>query len=277
MSQPGLTVKRPRAPLRKGSLAGSLLIHLICWGLAATVLVQQAVTGDWRGADAPSGTVSKLSIHEGVSPPAELFEVRIHSLEPPLPVPAPELLPIEEPLALLLQADIAIEVPDPLFTAAPLTEPEHPSDLAPTRSDWLRRLAATAIAAPRQTSQDTQPATPDAPVKKAANASETTPLSAAGGYVEPSHGDNKNLPPKYPGHAHRFGLHGTVIVVLTIDAGGNVTAAHIEQSSGYSELDDAALQQLGTWHFSPAMRNGIAVAGTFRQPIVFKMAAGHLP
>ncbi|MEI6129840.1 MAG: hypothetical protein WCR59_07235, partial [Planctomycetota bacterium] len=38
-----------------------MLIHLICWGLAATVLVQQAVTGDWRGADAPSGTVSKLS------------------------------------------------------------------------------------------------------------------------------------------------------------------------------------------------------------------------
>jgi TonB family protein len=61
------------------------------------------------------------------------------------------------------------------------------------------------------------------------------------------------------------------MVILEIDAAGTVTAAHVETSSGSRALDDAALQKLATWRFEPARRAGIAVPGTFRQQVVFRL------
>jgi outer membrane biosynthesis protein TonB len=36
-------------------------------------------------------------------------------------------------------------------------------------------------------------------------------------------------------------------------------------------LDDAALDQLATWHFTPARRGDQAVVSTFRQAVTFRL------
>ncbi|MGH8765144.1 MAG: energy transducer TonB, partial [Burkholderiales bacterium] len=46
----------------------------------------------------------------------------------------------------------------------------------------------------------------------------------------------------YPPEAVERGLEGEVLVMLFLDASGNVLAARIETSSGYPLLDDAAVK-----------------------------------
>lgn len=112
------------------------------------------------------------------------------------------------------------------------------------------------------------------PLQRAEPIVEPDPVSAApatGGLVQPSPLASENEPPSYPAAARRHGIEGTVIVLLEIDAEGAVTAAHVERSSGSSLLDDAALQRLAGWRFHAARRAGVAVPGTFRQEVVFRL------
>jgi len=99
-----------------------------------------------------------------------------------------------------------------------------------------------------------------------------------GALVQPSPLPGVNRPPLYPFVAWRRGIEGQVTVILEIDTAGEVDAAHVEQSSGSSLLDDAALSKLSSWRFQPAMQGGRAVRSTFRQVVIFRLgAAPELP
>ena len=56
----------------------------------------------------------------------------------------------------------------------------------------------------------------------------------------------------YPSAARSAGQQGTVLVRLNIDANGQVTSASLTGSSGYPLLDNAALNAVYSWSFSPA-------------------------
>jgi len=45
----------------------------------------------------------------------------------------------------------------------------------------------------------------------------------------------------YPGTARRLGLEGLVRMTVTVDADGSILDTKIERSSGFRELDQAAL------------------------------------
>jgi protein TonB len=64
-------------------------------------------------------------------------------------------------------------------------------------------------------------------------------------------------------------------VLVEVDSNGHVTAARLAESSGNASLDEAAVKKLATWHFTPATRDGVAVAAVLRQPVVFRLTDRH--
>jgi periplasmic protein TonB len=64
--------------------------------------------------------------------------------------------------------------------------------------------------------------------------------------------------PEYPKSALRNGDTGTVSLALLIDTNGRVTNHRIQQSSGFRELDRAAIAALSMCKFKPATTNGVA-------------------
>ncbi len=66
--------------------------------------------------------------------------------------------------------------------------------------------------------------------------------------------------PDYPARAARNGDTGTVSLALLIGADGRVTDAKVKQSSGFKDLDRAALSALSMCKFKPATSNGVAQA-----------------
>ena len=67
--------------------------------------------------------------------------------------------------------------------------------------------------------------------------------------------------PDYPVSAARNGDTGTVTLALLVGADGRVQDARVQKTSGYRELDRAALNALSLCQFKPAMNNGVAQAG----------------
>ena len=59
-------------------------------------------------------------------------------------------------------------------------------------------------------------------------------------------------PPEYPMQAQRRGYSGTVVVHIFVDTAGTVTSAEIFKSSGYTLLDEAAVEVVKRrWRFPP--------------------------
>jgi TonB family protein len=75
--------------------------------------------------------------------------------------------------------------------------------------------------------------------------------------VQPSLTQFENAP--YPAEAERAAIEGTVVLKLTIDALGNVTAAEVREAAGHG-FDEAAQQAALKFKFTPATKDGVPVA-----------------
>ena len=62
------------------------------------------------------------------------------------------------------------------------------------------------------------------------------------------------------------GVEGTIVVEITIDAAGNVIGKNVMQSLGPS-INNVVLSALGSWHFRPATRDGVAISS--KQDVVY--------
>lgn len=61
----------------------------------------------------------------------------------------------------------------------------------------------------------------------------------------------KKILPKYPKRARRMGWEGTVVLSFSVDENGNVYDIQVIHSSGYPDLDQAAISALRQWKFAP--------------------------
>ncbi len=77
--------------------------------------------------------------------------------------------------------------------------------------------------------------------------------------------------PQYPSIARTNGWEGTVRVKVQISPQGTVVDTVIVSSSGYDSIDDAALNSLHQWRFTPAYQNGKAVSAKVVVPIIFNL------
>ena len=140
--------------------------------------------------------------------------------------PAPAPLPINAPAP--VRADIPAEAPAvPMFATVPATV--HPTEA-------LRSQPAPEPAAPAPR----LPA-PPAPVRTAAG-------------VSTAHCEK----PEYPAMSRRREEKGTVTLRFLVSVQGRVIQSEVENSSGYSRLDEAARAALSQCQFRPATTDGKA-------------------
>ncbi len=77
----------------------------------------------------------------------------------------------------------------------------------------------------------------------------------------------------YPHIAILNRQQGTVVVRLLVLSNGEVGDVNVVKSSGYPQLDAAALVEAGNWHYLPAVRHGAPVSAEIDVAIRFKLAS----
>jgi protein TonB len=171
-----------------------------------------------------------------LSPPTEPAPVGlIPTIVPPVTPPPPTALPLDS-----LPAP-AIVVPT---LDVPLPTPPLPNQVTTTTTT----VTEPALQPPGTPS--TQPTNRSVPANDAGPAT----IRAA----SMLDGCNK---PAYPAQSARNGDAGTVMLALLVGVDGRVTGARVERSSGFRELDRAALAAMALCRFTPAMRGDVAQAG----------------
>ncbi|MFA0378273.1 TonB family protein [Vibrio sp. 10N.222.54.A3] len=78
-------------------------------------------------------------------------------------------------------------------------------------------------------------------------------------------------PPNYPRQARRRGVEGVATYEIWLDAEGKQIKQALVNSSGALMLDNAALDAIKQWKFSPHTVNGRAIAHRVQIPIRFRL------
>ena len=81
----------------------------------------------------------------------------------------------------------------------------------------------------------------------------------------------RNIKPDYPKGARQRGEQGDVILEIRVNAEGTVDDVRVATSSGFTELDEAAIRAAKAAKFSPARSRHGPVASTARLKLQFKL------
>ena len=95
--------------------------------------------------------------------------------------------------------------------------------------------------------------------------------SALAGDGPPKVDTSQPAPVVYPETAQRAGEEGTVVVSVYVTDSGKPQRFNIEKSSGYEDLDTAAMETAMNWHYVPAIRGGEATSDWGNFQIVYKL------
>jgi len=76
--------------------------------------------------------------------------------------------------------------------------------------------------------------------------------------------------PAYSEEARKAKYQGTVVLLIIVDAQGNVTDARVVKPLGMG-LDEKALEAVRTWKFKPALRNGTPVPVRVSVEVMFRL------
>ncbi len=230
------------------------------------------------------GTFFSMHFERPLPEPPKLVERISISLPPPppppppqdivvkeLPPPPPELPPIErQPLRPLppepkqfakkklppppelepLQRRPLNPLPPMQQTITRQLPPPPPVDIRPIRPQEFRPLP---------------PLPPEPVVQQAAPVHEVSDLREATPLYQ------HNPKPEYPLAARRRGLQGVVLLEVLIDVNGKVRNLRLAESSGHNSLDQAALQSVRTWLFSPGTVGGKPQEMWVKVPVRFEL------
>lgn len=167
--------------------------------------------------------------------------------------------------------------PEPPASATPMTAPKSIEQHRLTTPAPVRQQPAPTAqpaetgkttAAPLQPSPSTGSAA-QVPVTAATN----PPHPATGAYTEPRFDTAylRNPAPAYPPLSRRMGEEGQVLLRVFVESNGLPRQMQIKTSSGSSRLDQAALDAVRRWTFTPARRGDTALAAWVIVPIVFNL------
>ena len=81
----------------------------------------------------------------------------------------------------------------------------------------------------------------------------------------------RNIRPDYPKGARQRGEQGDVVLEIRVTAEGTVDDVKVATSSGFAELDEAAVKAARSAKFSPARSGHDPVASTARLKLQFKL------
>jgi TonB family protein len=100
--------------------------------------------------------------------------------------------------------------------------------------------------------------------------SSSTADPSSGGAVTPAR-VLKQVLPKFPSGASRFGIGGDLVVQIVIDKNGQPTLPKIVHALPAPTLSFVALEALKHWQFEPAKRNGEPVSMVFDLTVHYKL------
>ena len=80
-----------------------------------------------------------------------------------------------------------------------------------------------------------------------------------------------NPKPKYPALSVRLREQGTVMLTACVNAQGWLDSVSLAKTSGYSRLDQSALDAVQYWRFIPARRSGVTIAHCYELPVNFEI------
>ena len=81
----------------------------------------------------------------------------------------------------------------------------------------------------------------------------------------------KEVAPRFPAGASRFGIAGDLVVQVVVDGNGQPTLPHIVHPLPAPTLSFVALEALRHWRFQPAVRNGESVPAVFNLTVHYKL------
>jgi len=192
--------------------------------------------------------------------------------------PQPESLPAEtppEPIMISLLNAPQITPQKPLPPAPPMAKAQKPA----------KKQVKTPIAKP-VAEQASQPVTPaaeqtSAPVaEQQTNPTNNKPvLSVAEGAADTQAYQSPNFnaaylnnpAPNYPSISRRLGEEGLVLLNVQVTADGAAGSVELQTGSGSSRLDQAALEAVKKWRFTPAKRGDQAVSASVVVPVRFSL------
>ena len=125
-----------------------------------------------------------------------------------------------------------------------------------------------------QASAKASPAAPSepAPTSLAPSKNNTDPQANTAVVLPRMEASRLNNPaPTYPKRSRQRGEQGTVVLHILIKADGSVGQAKLQQSSGFSRLDKAALKAIKRWRYQAARQGGKAIDYWYIQAMTFTL------
>ncbi|MDE1184492.1 energy transducer TonB [Paraburkholderia sp.] len=195
--------------------------------------------------------------HEPAQPVALESRAITAQLLPPTPVAAPVAL-----------QSTATPPPKPTPPVQkPKVQPKPHIKPTPTPLPQAAAPSPNEISSPEPTPPaPPAPPVPAAPAAPAAPARPTMDISAP---KNVSHLDCKIVEPEYPAISNRRGEAGTAYVHFVVGLTGKIESIDLKKSSGYSRLDDAAMDALRASTCKPYLENGQPIRAQFTQPYEF--------
>ena len=233
------------------SLGVSLFCHAVAFGVV-TYCGQALPPAELRVEDLPL-TVTLLRAPEAapVQPaasaaaasPAPLVEPDQLPAQPLREVKSPEPLPVEN----LPATEPVVALPEPASARPP---PPAPPAVAVVTTPSEPAIAGVGSAQPAGI--DRAPA-----------------LASAGARARADY--RRNPKPLYPPAARRRRQEGTVLLSVQVTSQGRANRVVLKQSSGFTLLDEAALQTVRDWDFEPARIGAVAVESAIEVPVRFQL------
>jgi len=223
------------------SIVPALLISLAVHGLLAIGLVVYLEYAPGSEVVATLDLTSvELSFAEKIEESAAIAPVP-PSLPPEPSKPKPEEKPPEQKIETREAPDLlAPKFPEPKEGRPQMQKADDRLD-QPKQSNNPNNQTMSASVAPRQARIDAPP----------------SPTRA--------------IRPDYPKGARQRGEQGEVVLEICVDAEGGVSEAKVVVSSGFAELDEAAVRAAEKAKFRPAKSGNRSVASTARLKLDFKL------
>jgi len=143
-------------------------------------------------------------------------------------------------------------------------KPPKPHHIEPPRPQQL--VAETAVVLPTDT---VAPPPPLVPVVLPVIAAPALPPQVVTLSGELSVSCPERSPPTYPPFSMRLNEQGRVILRVELGVDGRISNVSFKTHSGFTRLDDAAVNAVKTWRCKPAIRGGVAVPAIALQPFDF--------
>jgi protein TonB len=151
-----------------------------------------------------------------------------------------------------------------LSTAAPATMTTASTEKAEEVPAPAVTKAPVALPAVKPAANAVQPAASASPAQTADSRPPLTLPNLNADYLN-------NPAPPYPEEARERGEQGKVLVRALINADGTVAQLAMKRSSGFTNLDQSALETVKKWRFVPARRGAAAVSAWVVVPISFSL------